>query len=107
MPIPKYGDLANALLCFVFLNGGETYQVSAKDTYKPLADYFALNETERNRPRPDGHSGRGWDNKVQWTRQKLINDGFMEKRGHGNWGLTKAGVNRANTLVNKFRALKV
>ncbi len=106
MPFPDYEKLADALLCFIYLYGGSNYQVCADSTYEPLADYFELGQRERSRPRPDGYSGLQWHNRVQWTRQRLINQGYVEGRDHGLWGLTAQGMSRARSIVSCFSSLK-
>jgi hypothetical protein len=98
MSYPEYETLADALLIYIFQHGGNTYECNASDTYEPLADIFGLSHTERTAPRADGHSGRQWENLVQWTRQRLINDGYAESRSWGVWGLTSRGVSRARSL---------
>lgn len=106
MSFPDYEELADALLCFIFLNGGETHQVRSGETYNPLADFFDLPREERTRPRPDGYSGSQWQNRVQWTRQRLINDGDLERRGRGNWGLTPSGISRAQSIAHSYDKLE-
>jgi len=68
MAMPEYEDMEEPLLCYIFFNGGKTYSVRPADTYDPLADYFGLSRDERTRPRPDGHSGSHWQNRVQRIR---------------------------------------
>jgi len=106
MAFPQYQNIADALLCFIFLNGGNDHQVNAAQTYEPLADFFALTQEDRNRPRPDGFGCTLWENRVQWTRQRLINHGYAESRGHGEWGLTPEGVSRAKSIVGEFNRSK-
>lgn len=110
MPIPEYEELADALLAFVYLNGGDEYEVRAGSTYEPLAEFFALSQVERSRPRPDGYSGSDWHNKVQWTRQRLINHGLLYGPQHGFWRrgvwrLTRAGISRASLIAHKHRGV--
>jgi restriction endonuclease Mrr len=106
MAFPDYEALADALLCFIFLNGCEKHQVRAYETYDPLADFFGLTHEERSSPRPDGYGGRHWLNLVQWTRQKLINEGYVEGRGRGIWGLTAKGVQRAQSVAGAYGELE-
>jgi restriction endonuclease Mrr len=107
MPIPDYEPLAEALLSFIFLNGGAKFQVQANETYGPLADFFDLTGAERSEPRPDGYGGTHWQNRVQWTRQKLINEGLVMGRGRGQWGLTPGGVSRARHIASGHDRLRV
>lgn len=102
MPFPEYEELADTLLYFIYLRGGPSYSLRPKQVYDPLADIFGLDEKERKRPRPDGHSGSHWENRVQWTRQRLINEGELDGRVRGLWRLTEQGINRASRLKSKF-----
>ena len=107
MPFPDYESLADALLCFIYLNGGSRYEVRADSTYEPLADHFSLSQEERTRPRPDGYPGRDWHNHVQWARRRLINNGLAEeKRIRGLWELSAQGALRARSSVNKYEDLR-
>ena len=103
MTFPKYEDLASALLCFIHKHGGYTFQVRSSDAYQPLANHFGLSQAERMTPRPDGRSGTHWANRVQWTRQLLINHGYAESRGHGIWGLTELGIQRARSISGRLK----
>ncbi|HUU09133.1 MAG TPA: winged helix-turn-helix domain-containing protein [Phycisphaerae bacterium] len=107
MAFPEYIDLADALLSFVFLNGGEDKEVAASSTYEPLADFFALTDAQRTVQRPDGRAESFWHNRVQWARQRLINQGYMERRRHGWWGLTPAGELRAARIQARFGRLRL
>jgi hypothetical protein len=98
MSYPEYASLADALLSYIYRCGGSTFQCHAREIYEPLADLFCPTRAEREAPRPDGYSGRYWENLVQWTRQRLINEGYAESRGHGIWGLTQRGVTRARLI---------
>ena len=101
MPLPEYEDLADALLCFIYHKGGPNYQVRARETYEPLANHFELTASERTEPRADGYGGTRWENRVQWTRQRLINRGYVESREHGIWGLTTLGVEHAHSICRE------
>ena len=47
MDYPKELVIANALLLFIFKNGGSDYEVRTSSTYKPLADQFRLTLAQR------------------------------------------------------------
>jgi len=106
MSFPEYEDMEEPLLCFIYFNGGENFEVSPSDTYEPLADFFELTKEERIRPRPDGYSGSHWQNRVQWTRQRLINQGYLDGSTRGRWRLTDSGIQRASSISSKYISLK-
>ena len=95
MPIPEYEDLARELLRFIYLKGGPQYAMRPRDVYEPLADRFHLSRVERDEPRPDGGPGTHWQNRCQWTRQRLVNHGMLAPSTRGVWKLTKAGISKA------------
>lgn len=106
MAFPEYKETADALLAFIYLNGGKDHFVKARSTYDPLADHFGLSAEERSRPRRDGGAGTQWENHVQWTRQRLINNNLLKSKGHGYWQLTPAGIARATLLASGFSSMK-
>ncbi len=95
MPFPECEEMDGPLLCFILLNGGSEHRVSAGSSYEPLANFFKLTENERIQRRPDGHPGLHWHNRVQWTRQRLVNHGYLDGSHHGVWKLTPEGVEHA------------
>ena len=102
---PSYADLAEELLRLVLHRGGTAHEVPASSVYEPLATQFSLSEYQRAAARDDGHPGRAWPIRVQWTRQRLINHGLIvgchdPQWRRGNWKLTPAGVERAQSLNN-------
>jgi hypothetical protein len=105
MSIPDYGRLADALMALIYFRGGPNHVVTPNETYRPLADFFSLTAEERTRKRADGHPGRDWENKVQWTRQRLINLGLMWMPGRGLWALSAAGIGRAATVAASHELL--
>ncbi len=96
MGYPKYEDLEDPLLCYIYKNGGDKYQVSSDSTYKPLADFFGLSYEERTRTRDEiHHDGRDepeWNNMVQWARRKLKDQGYLASSPHGKWRLSEKGI---------------
>lgn len=96
MGYPKYEDLEDPLLCYIYKNGGDKYQVSSDSTYKPLADFFGLSREERTRTRDEiHHDGRDepeWNNMVQWARRKLKDQGYLASSPHGKWRLSEKGI---------------
>ena len=106
MKFPEYNDMEEPLLCFILLNGGSNHKVIVRATYEPLADFFGLTREERLRQRYDGRGGSQWHNRVQWTRQRLINQGYLDGEERGFWKLTPDGIQRANRVANKYASLK-
>jgi len=106
MASPEYEEMIEPLLCYIYFNGGGRYEVRPIDTYEPLADYFDLTQEERTRPRQDGYPGKYWHNRVQWTRQRLINQGYLDGSTSGIWRLTSKGVRRAAKIANAHEKLR-
>jgi 5-methylcytosine-specific restriction protein A len=102
MAFPEHKDVADALLYFIFLNGGSDYKVQAASTYEPLADFFNLTREERTRRRPDGYPGLHWCNRVQWARQRLINYRDLDGSERGIWRLTTQGLQRASDIAGRY-----
>ncbi|NIA21045.1 MAG: hypothetical protein GWP05_03520 [Anaerolineaceae bacterium] len=103
MGFPEYKDVDDPLLCFILLNGGSDHAVSAGSTYEPLADFFGLDEQERTQPRPDRPPEPLWHNRLQWSRQRLINHGYLDGSQDGIWRLTLAGLRRAARVLDRYR----
>lgn len=94
MPIPTQKDIAIPLLHLIQEMGG---QVKPNDVYEKLADYFGLNEKERNEMQPSGRSKK-FENRVQWTRFFLCNQGLLDGSSRGIWKLTEKGRKELNKL---------
>ena len=105
MSFPAYDLMAEALLCFIYKHGGDGHGVTPKETYEPLANFFGLSDRARTRPRPDGKPGLHWHNRVQWTRQRLINSGLLDGSTYGVWRLTLRGRRQAQRLIAKYQKL--
>lgn len=107
MSFPEYKQLEKPLLVFIFLNGGELYQVRSNEAYNPLADYFGLPEEDRNKTRDevfgDGKGEKAWSNRVQWARKSLNDYGYLDRSSpHGIWRLSEKGKNAAEPLIRKY-----
>jgi len=87
MSIPTRKDIAIPLLHLIHDMGG---QVKPNEVYERLADYFGLKEKERKEMQPSGLS-RKFDNRVQWTRLLLCQQGFLDGSTRGIWKLTEQG----------------
>lgn len=91
MALPTHRAVQDALLSFVFRNGGPTVSLSPGEVYGPLADVFGLTVAERAAPRHDRPNEREWDNRVQWARRKLVDAGLFRSGVKGVWALTDRG----------------
>lgn len=106
LAFPQYEEMVEPLLCFIYFNGGKDFAVRPNDTYEPLADFFKLTDQERVQPRHDKRPGKEWHNKVQWTRQRLINDRELDGSKRGVWRLTPKGLSRAKRVCSKYESLR-
>lgn len=96
MILPEYDEMASALVKLIYQLGGNNYTITPKQAYRPLGQMFGLNEADMTRPRHDGRPGLEWENRVQWTRQRLINDGLLDGSVRGYWTLTEKGLSQAS-----------
>lgn len=109
MSFPRYQDVEEALLCFIYFKGGPNYQMLSIEVYKPLADYFALSEQERKVGRlfKDGRYEPKWNNMVQWARRQLKKAGYIDiSAPRAVWKLSEKGVLTAYAICKKYSALK-
>ena len=98
MNFPEYEQMADALLWYIYSNGGTSYSLRPKMIYEALADLLNIDERDRRKPRTDGYSGTQWENRAQWTRQKLINEGKLDGRTRGVWQLTQKSILHASRV---------
>lgn len=103
---PPYEALIGALLSYIYYNGGNNYAVKPIETYEPLGKLFNLPERLINAQRLDGRQGKEWQNRVQWTRQRLINSDLLDGSTYGLWQLTDTGIKEAEKIADKFETLK-
>jgi hypothetical protein len=68
-----------------------------KLVYEPLANFFKLTEAQRAKQRDDD-VGNAWENRVQWTRQRLKNKGHLSSQLRV-WKLSPAGMKAARPFV--------
>ncbi|HVA81063.1 MAG TPA: winged helix-turn-helix domain-containing protein [Candidatus Binataceae bacterium] len=106
MHFPDYEEMDEPLLCFILLNGGPDHAVQPNVVYEPLADFFGLTKEDKIKARADGYAGRQWHNRVQWARQRLVNQGYLVGSLRNVWRLSAAGVKRASLVADKYAALK-
>lgn len=106
MTFPAYEDIEEPLLCYIFFHGGHEYQVHARDTYRPLADFFGMSPAQRGEALSDGTGRSRWNNMVQWARRKLNDRGYLADSPRGSWRLSESGISAASRLQHKYSKLK-
>jgi len=94
MPIPPEKNINIPLLHLIHAMGGE---MKPSKVYGILADYFGLTEKERQETLPSGISRR-FDNRVQWARQFLCSQGFLDGTIRGVWKITEKGKRELSRL---------
>ncbi len=72
----------------------------AQDSYRPLADHFGLTEDEREATRDDVFRDHRpepcWNNRVQWARRRLNDQGYLASTNRGYWKLSPESVRKAS-----------
>lgn len=100
---PYFASIADPLLVFIYENGGEKYEIKAKNAYEPLANYFQLTETQKTRTENDiydnGRNGIYWKSLVQRAKESLLLSHIMPGP-KGIWSLTKSGIEKAKSIVD-------
>jgi len=107
MSFPEYKELVNPLLAFIYLHGGEQYQIRSNESYDPLADYFGLPEEDRIKTRDevfgDGKNEKAWSNRVQWARKSINDYGYLDRSAPRSiWKLSTTGIEAAKKLISKY-----
>ena len=87
--LPTFPEMEKALLVHLAKHGPQR----PRDVYGPLADQFGLSTGQRSAPLQDLRSTR-WSNRVQWTRQRLKNKGYLSSALRV-WDLSAAGLRAA------------
>jgi 5-methylcytosine-specific restriction protein A len=106
---PYYAEIINPLLVYIYENGGESHTIRSKITYKPLADYFDLTETDRLRPEDEilknGRKSPYWNLLVQRAKDSVYLR-YIMPAARGTWPLTNQGIGFAQQLIkNKYASL--
>jgi hypothetical protein len=94
MSIPSEKEIRVPLLHLIYAMGGA---VRPHEVYTILADYFGLNEKEREEITPSAGSKK-FDNRVQWARYSLCSQGFLDSSTRGVWKITERGRNQLSRL---------
>jgi restriction endonuclease Mrr len=82
MAFPERERIKSALLDEIRRRGGS---VRPREVYDPLADFFRLPPSDRDRAKLDGSSR--WENEVNWARFELAEEGKIDRSQHGVWKL--------------------
>ena len=101
---PSDEKIADVLLVFIRVHGGDELAVDCKKAYAPLADYFDLSDAARRLSRADFYvddpsRGSAWANRVQWARNQLVKDGYLSESRQAVWKLSTAGKSHADRMI--------
>ena len=87
MTLLKQAEIEIPLLEVLFGIGG---QGKPKDIYSKVAEKFpGLTQSDLTEKMPSG--ANKWTNRIQWTRQNLINKGDIYSQERGIWTISKLG----------------
>ena len=103
---PAYEEVEDPLLCFILFHGGQTHELHPSDTYRPLANFFCLTDSQRHEVLDDSSGRSKWNNMVQWARRKLKERGFLAPTERSVWKLSDAGLMAAQRIQHKYSRLK-
>lgn len=88
--MPKQLEIEIPLLAALARLGGKA---KAQDVYPAVTSLFPqLTPADLVEQLPSG--GSKWTNRIQWVRQRLIQNGEMESPSYGVWGITAKGLDR-------------
>jgi 5-methylcytosine-specific restriction enzyme B len=90
MPFPTQSEIKVPLLELLVKLGG---QAEPQQLYPKVAEYFPqLTEEDLKATLPSSPSTSKWWNRVQWSRQRLVEAGYIDGSEHGIWKITKEGT---------------
>lgn len=99
---PRSTEVEHPLLVLIYFEG-RARELTSKQCYGPLADFFDLSQAERTELRPEKGKGKLWDNHVQNARDALAASGLLHRPGDGAprgvWRLTDRGRTEAERLA--------
>ncbi|WBH16347.1 winged helix-turn-helix domain-containing protein [Sphingomonas radiodurans] len=81
--LPGYNAVKEALHAHLIDIGSATVPVEA---YWSLAETLKLTAEQLALKRRDAR-GSAWENRVQWAKRKLVEEGIMDQGWHGVWCL--------------------
>lgn len=95
MAIPTQNALRNPLLIEIARAGGE---VRPANVYDAVASHFPeMTGEDRELELACGHNK--FNNQVQWQRQRLVDEGLIDKSKRGVWKLTAEGQRQAEQFL--------
>ena len=93
--LPKQKEIEIPLLEVLVEMGG---QGRPKEIYPLVTRKFPqIRDEDRAETLPSG--GDRWTNRIQWVRQKLVDQGEIDSPAHGVWQITEKGRQRLETLT--------
>jgi hypothetical protein len=106
--------IAETLLMFLRVHGGENAATNSKFIYRPLADFYDLSEEARHLSRSDYSmgglkSGLAWDGEVNSAAKDLKKEGYVlseTRSGNSIWRLTPNGMERADFWLKRMTEKK-
>jgi restriction endonuclease Mrr len=87
MPIPTQNVIAGPLLSVIHGAGGS---IKTNEAYDLVAAHFPDMTLEERQQELDNGTNQ-FNNRVQWARQKLVDEGFIDGSVRGVWTLTTEG----------------
>jgi 5-methylcytosine-specific restriction protein B len=103
MSMPTQRQLEIPLLGLIANVGGEA---KPKDLYAPLAAQFPQITREDLAERLESTGANKWENQVQWVRQKLVENGDLDRSTPGLWRITAAGRARLRDAASDGLSLR-
>ena len=102
--------IAETLLMFLRVHGGENSATNSMFVYRPLADFYDLSEEARRLSKSDysmggSKPGLAWDGEVDSAVKDLKKEGYVLseiRSGKSIWRLTPNGVERADFWLKRM-----
>jgi restriction endonuclease Mrr len=86
--LPHQRDVEDRLLRLLHAYGRP---VEPRETYRQLADEFGLTQDQRHASYPSRGGEPAWHKLVQFARQRLVGNGWLDGSQRGLWSLTPEG----------------
>ncbi len=92
MSLPTQREIEVPLLRVIYDLGGEA---EPKAIYPEVTKFFpSLSDQELQERLPSSPGTRKWNNRIQWTRQALVQAGELDNPERGKWRITEKGLAR-------------
>jgi MoxR-like ATPase len=89
MPLPTQNEIKRPLLEVIEKLGGHA---APQQIYPKVAEYFPyITDEDLAATLPNSPTTNKWWNRVQWTRQTLVDTGYIDGSQHGLWKITPLG----------------